>query len=105
MAGAFGGSTSWMGFSPWERPDIYHFESAMTHVPEVTAPFLKGCDGPVVDDRRCAVHREAASQDATAADDPAVAIESVKRESIKATGRAWRIDCIAPSRFSSAFER
>lgn len=28
------------GFSPWERPDIYHFESALTHVPEATAPFL-----------------------------------------------------------------
>ena len=28
------------GFSPWERPDIYHFESALTHVPEVTQPFL-----------------------------------------------------------------
>jgi dipeptidyl aminopeptidase/acylaminoacyl peptidase len=28
------------GFSPWEKPDVYHFESALTHVPEVTAPFL-----------------------------------------------------------------
>ena len=28
------------GFSPWEKPEIYHFESALTHVPEVTAPFL-----------------------------------------------------------------
>ncbi len=28
------------GFSPWEKPDVYHFESALTHVPEVTAPFM-----------------------------------------------------------------
>jgi dipeptidyl aminopeptidase/acylaminoacyl peptidase len=28
------------GFSPWERPDVYHFESALSHVPEVTAPIL-----------------------------------------------------------------
>ena len=28
------------GFSPWERPDVYHFESALTHVPEVTQPYL-----------------------------------------------------------------
>ncbi len=28
------------GVSPWENPDLYHFESALTHVPEVTAPFL-----------------------------------------------------------------
>lgn len=28
------------GFSPWENPERYHFESALTHVPEVTAPFL-----------------------------------------------------------------
>jgi dipeptidyl aminopeptidase/acylaminoacyl peptidase len=28
------------GFSPWDRPDKYHFESALTHVPNVTAPFL-----------------------------------------------------------------
>ena len=28
------------GFSPWDKPDVYHFESALTHVPEVTAPFL-----------------------------------------------------------------
>jgi dipeptidyl aminopeptidase/acylaminoacyl peptidase len=28
------------GFSPWEKPDVYRFESALTHVPEVTAPFL-----------------------------------------------------------------
>jgi hypothetical protein len=26
--------------SPWDNPDMYHFESALTHVPEVTAPFL-----------------------------------------------------------------
>lgn len=28
------------GFSPWDRPDRYRFESALTHVPNVTAPFL-----------------------------------------------------------------
>jgi dipeptidyl aminopeptidase/acylaminoacyl peptidase len=28
------------GVSPWDKPDMYHFESALTHVPEVTAPFL-----------------------------------------------------------------
>jgi dipeptidyl aminopeptidase/acylaminoacyl peptidase len=28
------------GFSPWEKPDVYHFESAITHAPEATAPFL-----------------------------------------------------------------
>ena len=28
------------GFSPWEKPDVYMFESALTHVPEITAPFL-----------------------------------------------------------------
>lgn len=28
------------GFSPWERPDVYHFESALSHVPETTAPIL-----------------------------------------------------------------
>ena len=28
------------GFSPWQRPDVYHDESALTHVPEVTQPFL-----------------------------------------------------------------
>ncbi|MCX6563295.1 MAG: prolyl oligopeptidase family serine peptidase, partial [Candidatus Aminicenantes bacterium] len=27
-------------FSPWDRPDKYHFESALTHAPNVTAPFL-----------------------------------------------------------------
>ena len=26
--------------SPWDNPEMYHFESALTHVPEVTAPFL-----------------------------------------------------------------
>lgn len=28
------------GASPWEKPELYMFESALTHVPEVTAPFL-----------------------------------------------------------------
>jgi dienelactone hydrolase len=28
------------GFSPWEKPDVYMSESALTHVPEVSAPFL-----------------------------------------------------------------
>lgn len=28
------------GFSPWEKPDVYRFESALTHVPDVTAPIL-----------------------------------------------------------------
>jgi dipeptidyl aminopeptidase/acylaminoacyl peptidase len=28
------------GFSPWDRPDRYYFESALTHVPNVSAPFL-----------------------------------------------------------------
>ena len=28
------------GFSPWEKPDVYHFESALSHVPEVTQPIL-----------------------------------------------------------------
>ena len=28
------------GFSPWEQPEVYHFESALTHVPEATSPFL-----------------------------------------------------------------
>ncbi len=28
------------GVSPWDNPDMYHFESALTHVPKVTAPFL-----------------------------------------------------------------
>ena len=26
--------------SPWDNPDMYHFESALTHVPEVTQPIL-----------------------------------------------------------------
>jgi len=38
------------GFSPWEKPDVYRFESAITHVPEATAPFLimHGTDDPTV---------------------------------------------------------
>jgi dipeptidyl aminopeptidase/acylaminoacyl peptidase len=28
------------GFSPWENPERYRFESALTHAPKVTAPFL-----------------------------------------------------------------
>ena len=28
------------GFSPWDKPDVYRFESAITHAPEVTAPIL-----------------------------------------------------------------
>jgi dipeptidyl aminopeptidase/acylaminoacyl peptidase len=28
------------GFSPWDKPDVYMFESALTHVPQATAPFL-----------------------------------------------------------------
>ena len=28
------------GVSPWDNPDLYHFESALTHVREVTSPFL-----------------------------------------------------------------
>ncbi len=28
------------GVSPWDKPEMYLFESALTHVPEVTAPFL-----------------------------------------------------------------
>ncbi len=28
------------GFSPWEKPEVYHYESALTHVPDVTVPFL-----------------------------------------------------------------
>ncbi|MGH7582642.1 MAG: prolyl oligopeptidase family serine peptidase [Gemmatimonadales bacterium] len=28
------------GFSPWDKPDVYHSESALTHVPEVTEPIL-----------------------------------------------------------------
>ena len=38
------------GFSPWDKPDTYMFESALTHVPEVTAPFLimHGTSDPTV---------------------------------------------------------
>ena len=28
------------GASPWDKPEMYMFESALTHVPEITAPFL-----------------------------------------------------------------
>jgi dipeptidyl aminopeptidase/acylaminoacyl peptidase len=28
------------GFSPCDKPDGYHAESALTHVPETVAPFL-----------------------------------------------------------------
>lgn len=28
------------GVSPWDKPEMFMFESALTHVPEVTAPFL-----------------------------------------------------------------
>ena len=28
------------GVSPWDNPELYHFESALTHVREVTQPFL-----------------------------------------------------------------
>jgi dipeptidyl aminopeptidase/acylaminoacyl peptidase len=28
------------GFSPWQKPQVYHDESALTHVPEVTEPIL-----------------------------------------------------------------
>jgi dipeptidyl aminopeptidase/acylaminoacyl peptidase len=28
------------GFSPWDNPEKYRFESALAHAPEVTAPFL-----------------------------------------------------------------
>ena len=28
------------GFSPWDKPEVYHYESALTHVPEVTQPIL-----------------------------------------------------------------
>jgi dipeptidyl aminopeptidase/acylaminoacyl peptidase len=38
------------GFSPWDKPDKYRFESALTHVPDVTAPFLimHGTSDPTV---------------------------------------------------------
>jgi esterase/lipase len=28
------------GFSPWDKPEVYRYESALTHVPNVTSPFL-----------------------------------------------------------------
>ncbi|MEQ1690374.1 MAG: prolyl oligopeptidase family serine peptidase [Gemmatimonas sp.] len=28
------------GISPWDNPDLFHFESALTHVRETTSPFL-----------------------------------------------------------------
>jgi dipeptidyl aminopeptidase/acylaminoacyl peptidase len=28
------------GFTPWDKPEVYRFESAIAHVTEVTAPFL-----------------------------------------------------------------
>lgn len=28
------------GFSPWDKPEVYNFESALMHAPEVTQPFL-----------------------------------------------------------------
>jgi dipeptidyl aminopeptidase/acylaminoacyl peptidase len=28
------------GFSPWDRPELYRAESAITHVPNATAPYL-----------------------------------------------------------------
>ena len=28
------------GTTPWENPELYRFESALTHVPNVSAPFL-----------------------------------------------------------------
>ena len=39
------------GFSPWDQPERYHYESAITHVPNVTAPFLimHGGSDPTVD--------------------------------------------------------
>jgi dipeptidyl aminopeptidase/acylaminoacyl peptidase len=38
------------GFSPWDNPERYHFESALTHVPNVSAPFLimHGTSDPTV---------------------------------------------------------
>ena len=38
------------GFSPWDQPDKYHFESALTHVPNVAVPFLimHGTSDPTV---------------------------------------------------------
>jgi dipeptidyl aminopeptidase/acylaminoacyl peptidase len=39
------------GFSPWDQPQRYQYESAITHVPNVTAPFLimHGGADPTVD--------------------------------------------------------
>jgi dipeptidyl aminopeptidase/acylaminoacyl peptidase len=36
--------------SPWDDPELYMFESALTHAPEATAPFLimHGTDDPTV---------------------------------------------------------
>ena len=28
------------GFSPWDKPEVFHFESSLTHVPEATAAIL-----------------------------------------------------------------
>ena len=28
------------GFSPWDNPEVYRFESAITHVKDAVAPFL-----------------------------------------------------------------
>jgi dipeptidyl aminopeptidase/acylaminoacyl peptidase len=28
------------GFSPWDKPEVYRYESALTHVPNVSSPFL-----------------------------------------------------------------
>jgi dipeptidyl aminopeptidase/acylaminoacyl peptidase len=38
------------GFSPWQQPERYRFESALTHVPNATAPFLimHGTSDPTV---------------------------------------------------------
>jgi len=38
------------GVSPWDKPEMYRFESALTHVPAVTAPFLimHGTSDPTV---------------------------------------------------------
>jgi fermentation-respiration switch protein FrsA (DUF1100 family) len=38
------------GVSPWDKPEMYRFESALTHAPEVTAPFLimHGASDPTV---------------------------------------------------------
>ena len=39
------------GFSPWDNPERYRFESALTHAPKVTVPFLimHGTADPTVD--------------------------------------------------------